>query len=110
MKVLHNPKCSKSRQALEILDKNKVKYKVIEYLKETPSAESLEDWFNVLGMEMLRQKEESFKPYKGEEKTAGEWAQIMHENPKLIERPIIIKNAREIILARPTDRIFDIIE
>lgn len=92
--IYHNPRCGKSRNALRELQEKGVKYDVVEYLKDTPSFEELKDLLmklNIKPVDLIRKKEEEFKPYKTMEFTDDEWIQIMVEHPKLIERPIIVK-------------------
>lgn len=106
--VYHNPRCSKSRFALDYLDKANLKYEVVEYLKETPTKEELEKIISMLDIrpeELIRKSEAEYKEnYKGKQLTGSEWIDAMILFPKLIERPIVIKNNKAVI-ARPTERI-----
>lgn len=92
--IYHNPRCGKSRNALKELQEMKSDFEVVEYLKDVPSHEQLKDLLmklDIKPIDLIRKKEEEFKPYKTMEFTDDEWIQIMVEHPKLIERPIIVK-------------------
>ncbi|GAB5416472.1 MAG: arsenate reductase (glutaredoxin) [Crocinitomicaceae bacterium] len=106
--VYHNPRCSKSRLALQYLEEKGKTYSIVEYLKETPTAEELEHVLGKLGMspeELLRKNEADFKEnFKGKQLTRKEWIEAMRSYPKLIERPIVIKGNNAVV-ARPTERI-----
>jgi len=111
MKVWHNNRCSKSRCAIELLDKKKVNYEVYKYLEETPSQSDLKDVLVKLGIsakDLVRKGEPIFKEkYKGKELSEQEWIEAMVENPKLIERPIII-NGEKAVIGRPAENILEI--
>lgn len=106
--VYHNPRCSKSRNALDYLEKANLKYEVVEYLKETPSSEELGRIISMLDIrpeELIRKGEAEYKEnFKGKQLTESQWIDAMVLFPKLIERPIVIKNNKAVI-ARPTERI-----
>lgn len=111
IEVYHNPRCTKSRQALQLLDEKGLEYDVIEYLKEHPSADDIRNLVNMLGIhpsELIRKKEEEWKPYKDKELEYDEYILAMAETPKLIERPIIIKGNKAVI-GRPTEKILDLV-
>ncbi len=107
--IYHNPKCSKSRQTLELLKEKGIEPKVIEYLKNIPTKEELKELIkklNITPKDLLRTNEDIYKELKkqnGEpnEMQAIEW---MLENPKLIERPIVVKNDKA-VLGRPPENI-----
>jgi arsenate reductase len=108
MIIYHNPRCRKSRETLEIIEKAGKDVQVIEYLKETPSAEELRELINKLGISaeaLLRKNEAAYKEkYKGKELSEKEWIAAMVQNPKLIERPIVVKNDKAVI-CRPPERV-----
>lgn len=112
MKLIHNPRCSKSRQAKQILEENEVDFEVREYLKEELSARELEEIIQKLGMspfDLLRKGEAIYKEkYKGKELSDKEWIQAMVENPKLIERPILI-NGNKAVVGRPPEDVLKIV-
>jgi arsenate reductase len=107
-KVYHNPRCSKSRLALQYLDSKNETYDVVEYLKELPSVSELKEVVQMLGIkpvELIRKNEVDYKEnYKGKELSDDEWIDAMIKFPKLIERPIVIKNKKAVV-ARPTELI-----
>ena len=107
-KVYHNPRCSKSRMAIQYLNEQNATYEVVEYLKELPSAKELKDILSKLGMKaeaLIRKGEPDFKEnFKGKELSENEWVAAMITYPQIIERPIVILGDKAIV-ARPTERI-----
>ena len=101
MKIYHNPRCSKSRQALFLIQEKGENPKIIEYLKECISIEDLGLLLRMLKIkpiELIRKGEQIWKEkYNGKELTDDEIIMAMAENPKLIERPIVVKNGKAII-------------
>lgn len=112
MKIYHNPRCTKSRETLAILNKKGVEVEVVEYLKNTPSIAELEEIVNKLGIsaeQLLRKGEALFKEnYKGTNLSNDQWIEIMVKNPILIERPIVVLNDRAII-GRPPENVNDLL-
>lgn len=109
--IYHNPRCSKSREALQLLQENNQDVEVKEYLKDIPTASTLKKIIKQLGikpLQLIRQKEEVFKPYKTAKLTDEQYIALMVENPVLIERPIVIKGNKAII-GRPPQLIIDIL-
>lgn len=108
MKIYHNPRCSKSRQGLAILNDSKVDFEIIEYLKTPPSEKEIKDILSKLQMEpinLVRKNEAIWKEnYKGKELSNDQIIKAMAENPKLIERPIVIHNNKA-VLGRPPENI-----
>jgi len=106
--VYHNNRCSKSRNALSYLDDKNAKYEVVEYLKTPLTAPELKEVIDQLGIpaeELVRKGEKDFKEnFKGKSLSEKEWIDAMIEFPKLIERPIIVKNGKAVI-GRPAERI-----
>ena len=112
-KIYHNPRCSKSRQTLHLLQSHNIKPEVIEYLK-TPLSEaeirSLLELLQINAFDLIRKGEEEYKAlYKGKELTEDEWIHAMASHPKLIERPIVIKN-KKAILGRPPEKVLDLLK
>jgi arsenate reductase (glutaredoxin) len=99
--IYHNPRCSKSRETLEILNKQKEEVKVIEYLKTPPDKKELIEILKRLGIkasQLVRKSEVLYKEkYSGKEISESEWLKILVRNPGLIERPIVLKGKRAII-------------
>jgi arsenate reductase len=106
--VYHNPRCSKSRCALDFLNVQKLDFKVIEYLKDVPSKAELQAIIYKLGIApeaLVRKGEEEYKQlFKGKTLSNDEWIDAMIQFPKLIERPIVVVGNKAVI-ARPTERI-----
>lgn len=106
--IWHNPRCSKSREAMGILEENNCKSKVVKYLETKPSIKDIENLLEILGLsarELMRTKENIYKELNlKEEQDESKLIQAMAEHQKLIERPIIIKGGKAII-GRPTSTI-----
>ncbi len=101
MKIYHNPRCSKSRETLDLIRNAGQDVEVIEYLKTPPTAAELKEILDKLGIkpdQLLRKGEKLYKEgYKDKTLTDDEWIQVMAENPVLIERPIVVKDAQAVI-------------
>ncbi|HUH28335.1 arsenate reductase (glutaredoxin) [Gelidibacter sp.] len=110
--IYHNPRCSKSREALDILDKSKAEYEVIKYMDNTLSIEKLKELVNLLKIkpiELVRTNESIWKEnYKNSDLTDDELIAAMAKHPKLIERPIVI-NGNKAVIGRPPQKILDIL-
>jgi arsenate reductase len=104
----HNPKCSKSRTALAMLEERGLKPRIVEYLKTPLSAQELASLIAKLGMpaqQLVRKGEEIYKSrYAGRSLTDAEWIQAMAEHPILIERPILVQGAKAVI-GRPPENV-----
>ncbi|MDV7341185.1 arsenate reductase (glutaredoxin) [Terasakiella sp. A23] len=109
--IYHNPRCSKSRQTLQLIEEKGVNPEIVEYLTATPDADELKNIIAKLGItprELLRKKEA--KEY-GLDDTALSDDQIiagMVENPRAIERPIVVKDDKA-VLGRPPENVLDLI-
>ncbi len=112
IKIYHNNRCSKSRCAIALLEEKGKKIEVVKYLENTPSEEELKRIIKLLGIppiDLVRKNEAIWKEnYKGKELTNTEIITAMVQNPKLIERPIVI-NGDKAVIGRPTEAILDII-
>jgi len=112
--IYHNPRCSKSRQTLALLEQQGVKSEVIEYLKTPPSVESLSEIIGQLGIkarQLLRKGEAEYKDLNlaDESLTEQQLIQAMCDHPKLIERPIVIHNGKAKI-GRPPEAVLEILQ
>jgi arsenate reductase (glutaredoxin) len=109
--IYHNPRCSKSRQSLQLLRDNGIEPKVVEYLKAVPTEREIEMLLMKLGIKpegLLRKGEALYKDkYKNLKLNDHEWVKVMREHPVLIERPIIVKDHKAVI-GRPTENIEDL--
>lgn len=94
LKIYHNPRCSKSRAGLEYLKTKTSDFEIIDYLKKGFTKMDMQEILlktNLKPFSLVRQKEELFKKeLKGKEFTDEEWIRIICENPKLLQRPIIV--------------------
>ncbi|QTH64100.1 arsenate reductase (glutaredoxin) [Psychrosphaera ytuae] len=111
--ILHNPRCSKSRQTLQLLQEKGIEPEVIEYLKTPPSAAELKSIITKLGIDtrdLFRKKEAEYKETgaNDESLTEQQLLDIMVATPKLIERPIVI-NGDKAVIGRPPENVLDII-
>ena len=111
--IYHNPRCSKSRQTLALLEESGATPEVIEYLKTPPSTKELDAILMKLGKEprdLMRQKELPFAVLELDDATKSRAALIeaMVENPVLIERPIVLANGKAAI-GRPPENVLDIL-
>ncbi len=110
--VYHNNRCGKSRGAICLLEEAGKQIEIIEYLKQAPSIEELKSILKKLKMkphDIIRVGEPLYiEKFKGKELSDNEWLQILHENPILIERPIVI-NGDKAVIARPPERVNEIL-
>ncbi|WP_445385148.1 arsenate reductase (glutaredoxin) [Robiginitalea sp. IMCC44478] len=111
VQIYHNPRCRKSREGLEYLKEIGTDIEIIEYLKNPLSQEQLRSLLKKLRIspwDLLRKNEAIWKEkFKGKEISEEELIGIMTENPKLIERPIVVKDQKAVV-ARPVDKIRDL--
>ena len=113
IQIWHNPKCSKSRAAMELLENKNIDANVVEYLKQIPTKEQIKDVLKKLRIsakELLRTSEDVYKELNlnqiDDEETLIDF---MVKNPILIERPIIIKGDNAVI-ARPIENLSELIK
>ncbi|WP_372792136.1 arsenate reductase (glutaredoxin) [Lutibacter sp.] len=106
MKIYHNPRCSKSREGLAILEASNLNFETIKYLETPISKEELTEIIKLLGidpLDLVRKNEALWKEnYKGKNLSDSEIISAMVEHPKLIERPIVINNGKAVI-GRPPE-------
>ena len=111
--IYHNPRCSKSRQTLQLLQENGFDPSITEYLKTPPDKAELEKILAMLGMEprdLMRKKEAEYREsgLDNPDLTREPLIQAMIDHPKLIERPIVISNGKAAI-GRPPELVLDIL-
>lgn len=113
MKIYHNPRCSKSRQTLELLRARGIEPEVVEYLKTPPGETELAQLLEQLGIgarDLLRTKEPEYKALGLHDPAIDDAALIraMVEHPKLIERPIVVQGKRA-VLGRPPEKVLELL-
>lgn len=113
IQIWHNPKCSKSRAAMQLLENKNIDANVVKYLEQTPTKEQLKDVLSKLKIsakELLRTGEDIYKELKLKEiDDEDKLIDFMIEHPILIERPIIIKGENAVI-ARPIENLEDLLK
>lgn len=111
--IYHNARCKKSREGLELLNDSGKDFEIREYLKEPVSEEELETLLEKLGMapiELVRTEEKLWKEeFKGKDLSDRELVRIMADNPKLIQRPIVVRD-NEAVVGRPASRISSLLD
>mgnify|MGYP005991410473 FL=1 len=112
IKIYHNNRCSKSRQGLALLENSGKEFEIIKYLDNTPSIDELKTIIKKLEIkpiELIRKNEAIWKEkFKGKEMTDEQLVEAMINNPKLIERPIVI-NGNRAVIGRPLENIKNIL-
>jgi len=113
VKIYHNPRCSKSRQTLQLLEEQGVQFEVIEYLKTPPTAGELDSILTLLDMqprELMRKSEAEYKEtgMDSSDLDRSELIAGMVSTPKLIERPIVLANGKAAI-GRPPESVLAIL-
>ena len=113
MKIYHNSRCSKSRYTLKILKDQNISFEIINYLENNLSEneiESILEKLNIQAIELVRKNEKLWKEkYKNKQLTSKQIIKILHENPKLIERPIVINELKGVI-GRPPENVYDLLD
>ena len=113
LKIYHNPRCRKSREALQYLEETKQSFDIINYIDKRLSKAEIEQLLKELGYqpdELIRKNEAIWKEqYKGKDLSVDELVSALSENPKLIERPII-SNGKSAIIARPLEKLIDFLK
>ena len=111
--IWHNPRCGKSRDGLKLLEEKGIDTEVVRYLDTPPTKEELVALLKMLGItarELMRTKEAIYKELDLKEVTdEDQLIEAMVNNPKLIERPIVIKEGKAAI-GRPIENIVDLIQ
>ncbi len=112
--IYHNSRCSKSRATLAILEDKNLNTTIVNYLDNPPSAEELAHLAKIMGKtahDMMRTKEDLYSQLglDKESHTEAQLFKIMSQNPKLIERPIVVVDGKKAIIARPPELVYEII-
>ncbi|UAW97534.1 arsenate reductase (glutaredoxin) [Halopseudomonas nanhaiensis] len=114
VRIYHNPRCSKSREALALLEERGLEIETVAYLETPPDNATLSALLKELGMtarELMRRKEDVYRELNldNPELSEAQLVQAMVDYPKLIERPIVQANGKTIV-ARPPQRIEELFE
>lgn len=112
IKIYHNPRCTKSRQGLQLIENSKRDFEIIKYLNNVPTKEEIKNiikLLNIKPIELVRKNEKIWKEsYKNKDLSDSEIIKALTDHPKLIERPIVI-NGNKAVIGRPTEKILSII-
>jgi arsenate reductase len=112
IKIWHNPRCSKSRDSFKLLEEKGIDAEVVKYLEDIPTKEELTELLKMLNMtarELMRTKEDIYKELNLKDENSEEaLIEAMVANPKLIERPIVIRGNRAVI-GRPIENVIELI-
>ena len=112
VKIWHNPRCSKSRAAAALLEEKSVDAEVVKYLDNPPTKEELKEMLKMLAIsarELMRTKEDIYKELDlKNENDEDKLIEAMVSNPKLIERPIVVKDGKAVI-GRPIENIVELL-
>ena len=109
--IVHNPRCSKSRQTLELIHSKGIDPEIVDYLNGEISRPFLERTFSALGMrpkDVLRTKEEEFKSLSVDLEDDDAVIEAILKYPKLLERPIVIKGKKAVI-GRPPENVLELL-
>jgi len=111
--IYHNPLCSKSRQTLELINNNKVEVEIVEYLKQPPTLTQLQNILSSLNLkaqDIMRKKEVEYKEsgLGNASLTENEQLKLIIANPKVMERPIVVKGEKAII-GRPPENVLELL-
>ena len=113
--IYHNKKCSKSRAALELLQSKRLEPTIIEYLKNPPTFDELEEIIiklNIHPKQLIRFKEDKAKELglsTGDQLSDEQWITILAKNPNLIERPIVV-TATGGVIGRPPENVLKVLD
>jgi len=113
VKIFHNPRCSKSRKTMQLLESSGISPEVVEYLKQPLSYQELKTTLDLLGLEprqLMRTKEKVYKErgLDNPELSTEQLIEAMIDNPVLIERPIVIRDNKAVI-GRPPEKVLEIL-
>ena len=110
--IYHNPRCSKSRDSLNLLKEKNLDFEIVEYLKTPLNAAEIQTLLTQLGIkaeQLIRKSETIYKEhYKGKELNENEWIEAMVKHPKLIERPIVVYKNKAVI-GRPLEKVEELL-
>lgn len=112
MKIYHNPRCTTSCKTLDLLQSKGKKPEIIEYLKTPPTVAELKDLVKKLGISpenLVRKKEKIFiENFSDINFSDEEWLEILAQNPKLIQRPVVVSGNKAVI-GRPPENVLKLL-
>lgn len=112
MKIYHNPRCTKSRQTLQLIEEAGQSVEIVKYLENIPTKRELKEIIDLLGiqpMQLIRNGEAIWKDqFKGKELSNDDLIDAMIAHPKLIERPIVI-SGNKAVLGRPPENVLELL-
>jgi arsenate reductase len=112
IQILHNPRCSKSRSVLKFLIEKGLEVEEIRYLYQPLTTEEIRNILkklNIKPLDWVRKNEALFKTqFKDKQLSNNQWIEILANNPRLIERPVVI-NGDKAVIGRPLEKVLDII-
>ncbi|MDO6683028.1 arsenate reductase (glutaredoxin) [Oceanobacter sp. 5_MG-2023] len=112
IQIYHNPRCSKSRETLKLLQDKGISPVIVEYLQHAPSADDIRQLLQLLGFtsarELMRTKEVEYKEQNLASADEDTLITAMTQTPKLIERPIVI-NGTQARIGRPPEQVLEIL-
>jgi arsenate reductase len=111
--IWHNPRCSKSRETLALLQERDIEPTVVEYLKTPPSVTEIERALGLLGVDargLIRDNEASYQRMHADDPSLNrrQLLELMHAHPELIQRPVVFANGKARI-GRPPDAVLEIL-
>jgi arsenate reductase len=113
LKIYHNPRCSKSRKTLEIIQQHGYQPEIIKYLESPPSVNELQNILSLLNQEprdLMRKNESEYKENNMDNPsfTNSQLIELMHKFPKVLERPIVLNKGKAVI-GRPPESVLSIL-
>ncbi|OPC05109.1 arsenate reductase (glutaredoxin) [Elizabethkingia ursingii] len=113
IQILHNSRCSKSRDALQYLEDQKIDFELINIIQNPLSKEEVTSVLQKLGIkaeDLVRKSDALFKEkYTGQELNEDGWINVLVDNPTLIQRPIVVKDNKAVI-GRPLENVIDFLK
>ncbi|OPB89127.1 arsenate reductase (glutaredoxin) [Elizabethkingia ursingii] len=113
IQILHNSRCSKSREALQYLEDQKIDFELINIIQNPLSKEEVTSVLQKLGIkaeDLVRKSDALFKEkYAGQELNEEGWINVLVDNPTLIQRPIVVKDNKAVI-GRPLENVIDFLK
>lgn len=110
--IYHNPRCSKSRQTLALLQERGIDPRIVPYMEQPPSEHELKELLKKLGIsakELVRRGEEEYRTLGLDDASEAKLIAAMHAHPRLIERPIVVRGQRARV-GRPPEHVLELFD